>query len=117
MQQEIIELDGPMVRVFHMSDYRSGCMDAVATSTGLYRRATLGGRPIGRLTPYQPDFRLLTPSSYSEDVIHAAWKKYDEEDFALRYTASHTVLSRLREERRGIEKALLGECTSSVGWP
>ncbi|KAG0649197.1 Succinyl-L-malate -transferase beta subunit [Hyphodiscus hymeniophilus] len=102
-QGKFIDLNEPMVPPFPISDYRTGCMGAIAALTCLYNRSTRGGSWHGKVSLLQYDLLLFTAGQYSPAVQDQLRKTLTPEFLALKHShsvdqISKTALAMMRKE-------------------
>jgi crotonobetainyl-CoA:carnitine CoA-transferase CaiB-like acyl-CoA transferase len=116
-QGEFMGLNEPVVPPFPMSDYGTGCMGAIATLTGLYRRAKEGGSWVGRASLCQYDIFLLQLGLYEKDIQERVKREHDEEFFQLRHSDSvEEVGGRALRSMKRAHPELFGEKFMQKAW-
>ncbi|KAK4225559.1 CoA-transferase family III domain-containing protein [Podospora fimiseda] len=121
-QGKFMGLDEPVVPPFPMSDYGTGALGCLATLSGLYKRATLGGSWNCRTSLCQYDVFLLGLGLLPEGEQARLKKLYQEGDqngfFGLRHSDSVDEVGRraLKRMREVAPFLFLGDKMMHEGW-
>ncbi|KAF6237121.1 hypothetical protein HO173_004589 [Letharia columbiana] len=78
---EFLDLEGPVIPPFPMSDYGTGCAGAIAALTGLYKRATEGGSWWGGVSLVGYNVYLLSLGLYPPEVVDDLKSRFRDAGF------------------------------------